>query len=84
MASEYSSLIPGTIAMLSMAGAIIGIYVKANEKILLANQANKYTQQQVDKLEKRVGELEDKIFQKLDDMQHSIEELKLIMAKSQM
>lgn len=79
---SYSPLITGTIAMLTMAGALIGVYVKANEKILLANQANRYTQKQVDKLEKRVDELENKIFDKLDIMQQSIEELKLIIAKN--
>lgn len=82
MDKEYSTLIPATIGMLTLAGALIGVYVKANEKILLSNQANKYTQAQVDKLEKRVSDLEDKIFEKLDAMQHSIEELKLIMAKN--
>lgn len=78
---EFSPLIPGTVAMLTLAGALIGVYVRANEKILLANQANKYTQQQVERLERRVEQLEDKIFDKLDAMQKSIEELKIEIAQ---
>lgn len=74
-------MVAGTLGMLSLAGALIGVYVKANEKILLARQANAYTQKQVDKLEKRVDQLEDKIFEKLDQVQNSVEEIKIAIAK---
>ena len=74
-------MVAGTLGMLSLGGALIGVYVKANEKILLARQANMYTQKQVEKLERRVEQLEDKIFDKLDQMQKSIEDLKIEIAQ---
>ena len=78
---DYGPMVAGTLGMLSLGGALIGVYVKANEKILLARQANVYTQKQVEKLERRVEQLEDKIFDKLDQMQKSIEDLKIEIAQ---
>lgn len=78
---DYGPMVAGTLGMLSLGGALIGVYVKANEKILLARQANMYTQKQVEKLERRVEQLEDKIFDKLDQMQKSIEDLKIEIAQ---
>lgn len=78
---DYAPMIGGTIGLLTLAGGLIGVYVKANEKILLARQANLYTQKQVEKLEKRVDQLEDKIFEKLDQVQKSVEEIKIEIAK---
>ena len=74
---DYGPMVAGTLGMLSLTGALIGVYVKANEKILLARQANMYTQKQVEKLERRVEQLEDKIFDKLDQLQKSIEDLQI-------
>jgi len=74
-------LIGGTIAMLGLAGSVIGIWIKANEKILLANQRNKYTQIQLDKLEIRVGELENNIYAKLDTILTEINNIKITVVK---
>lgn len=78
---EYSQLIGATAGMLTMAGGIITIYVTHEKKLALSRQQNIYTQQQVNKLEKRVADLEEKIFAKLDKMNDSMEEIKIKIAK---
>ena len=78
---DYGPMVAGILGMLTLAGSLVGVWVKANEKILLARQANVYTQKQVEKLERRVEQLEDKIFDKLDQMQKSIEDLKIEIAQ---
>ena len=78
---EYSQLIGATTAMLTMAGGVITIYVTHEKKLALAKQQIVYTQQQVNKLERRVADLEEKIFAKLDKMNDSMEEIKIKIAK---
>jgi len=78
---EYTKLIGATAGMLTMAGGIITIYVTHEKKLALSRQQNIYTQQQVNKLEKRVADLEEKIFAKLDKMNDSMEEIKIKIAK---
>ena len=78
---EYSQMIGATAGMLTMAGGIITIYVTHEKKLALSRQQNIYTQQQVNKLEKRVADLEEKIFAKLDKMNDSMEEIKIKIAK---
>ena len=81
--TDYAFLIPSSLAFLGMAGALIGVWIKANEKILLARQANSYTQKQVDKLELRITELENNLFKKLDAIQIDIQEIKIGMARNE-
>lgn len=83
MEMNSSQLIEATIGFLTMAGGLVGVYVTHEKKLALAKQENVHTQNQVNKLEKRVGELEDRIFQKLDKMNESIEEIKIQIAKLQ-
>jgi len=78
---EYTQLIGATAGMLTLAGGIITIYVTHEKKLALSRQQNIYTQQQVNKLEKRVADLEEKIFAKLDKMNDSMEEIKIKIAK---
>lgn len=78
---EFSQIIGATAGMLTMAGGIITIYVTHEKKLALSRQQNIYTQQQVNKLEKRVADLEEKIFAKLDKMNDSMEEIKIKIAK---
>ena len=78
---EFSQMIGATAGMLTMAGGIITIYVTHEKKLALSRQQNIYTQQQVNKLEKRVADLEEKIFAKLDKMNDSMEEIKIKIAK---
>ena len=78
---EFSQMIGATVGMLTMAGGIITIYVTHEKKLALSRQQNIYTQQQVNKLEKRVADLEEKIFAKLDKMNDSMEEIKIKIAK---
>ena len=78
---ELSQMIGATAGMLTMAGGIITIYVTHEKKLALSRQQNIYTQQQVNKLEKRVADLEEKIFAKLDKMNDSMEEIKIKIAK---
>ena len=78
---ELSQMIGATAGMLTMAGGIITIYVTHEKKLALSRQQNIYTQLQVNKLEKRVADLEEKIFAKLDKMNDSMEEIKIKIAK---
>jgi len=81
MEMNNSTLIEATIGFLTMTGGLIGIYVTHEKKLALAKQQILYTQQQVNKLEKRVADLEEKIFAKLDKMNDSMEEIKIKIAK---
>ena len=76
-------MVMGTIAMLGMAGSLIGVYVNHEKKMALSNQAIDNNQKQVDKLELRVTELESNLFKKLDSISKDIQEIKIGMARNE-
>lgn len=73
-------VIGGIVGMTTLAVGLVGVAVKANEKIVLANNDNKHTQREVDELKVRVAKLEENIYQKLDSLQVSIEDIKVSIA----
>lgn len=76
-------MVGSTVAMLTMAGSLIGVFVTHEKKMALSNQAIENNQKQVDKLEVRVTDLENNLFKKLDHIQSDIQEIKVTMARSE-
>jgi len=79
---EHQQMIMGTIAMLTLAGSLIGVFVNHEKKMALSNQQIDNNQRQVDKLEIRVSDLETNLFKKLDHISNDIQDIKITMARS--
>lgn len=80
---EAGQMITGTIGMITLATALVGVIINHAKKMALANQAIDNTQKQVDKLEVRVTDLETNLFKKLDHIQVDIQEIKVAIARSE-
>lgn len=68
---------------LTLAGGGIAIYVKHVKDTALLEQANKYTQNQVDKLEARVNDMENNLYEKLDLIITQMNEMNIAITKLQ-
>lgn len=74
-------IVTGTIGFLSLAGGIVAVWWKANEKIIKAETQVTTLEERVDRLEKRINDFENKIFEKLDNIHDIITEVKISIAK---
>ncbi len=80
---DLQPMITGTIGMLTLAIALVGVIINHAKKMALANQAIDNTQKQIDKLEVRVTDLETNLFKKLDHIQTDIQEIKVAIARAE-
>jgi hypothetical protein len=78
---DFGQLLAAIIGMLTLAGGIIGVYVEGSKKIALSRQANAYTQRQVDKLEQRLDEMENNIYNRLDLILDHLQKLEIKFAQ---
>lgn len=80
---DTGAMVTGIIGMLTLALGLVGVVINHAKNMALANQANVNTQQQVDKLEVRVTELESNLFKKLDHIQSDIQDIKVAIARNE-
>ena len=74
-------LIGSTLAMISMAGGLVAIYV-AHERKMATNAAEiNYLKSDVAKLQIRVGNLEDKLSAKIDLVMEKLGEIQVKISK---
>lgn len=81
MELDLGTLITGTLGFVTMAGGIVAVYVKSNEKQALAEQQNRFTNQQVEKLESRVALLEKNVAERIDSIHEDLTEIKISIGK---
>lgn len=74
-------MVEATLGMVSMAAGLVGVFVSAEKKIALSRQENKFTKDQLEKLELRVTELENNIYEKLDMIFEKIQLIEIKIAK---
>lgn len=78
---ENSAMVEATLGMVTMAGALIGIYVTHEKKMALNKQEIEFTKNQLAKLEARVSELENNIYERLDMILEKIQLMEIKIAK---
>lgn len=74
-------MIEATLGMVSMAAGLVGVFVSAEKKIALSRQEIRFLKDQHDKLELRVTELENNIYEKLDMIFEKIQLIEIKIAK---
>jgi len=74
-------IIAGTFSFITLAGALIGLYVKMVTDAALAKQKHEYLQTEVNKLEHRVNEIEDNAVMKIDKIQESLHKMEINIGK---
>lgn len=78
---ENGVMIEATIGMVSMAAGLVGVFINAEKKIALNRQEINFLKEQHAKLEIRVSELENNIYERLDMILEKIQLIEIKIAK---
>lgn len=81
MGMDFTQMLGSTIALLTLAGSLIGVYVTHEKKMAINKAEIDYLKADVIKIEHRVNELEDKLMGKVDIIMEKLNKIEIQIAK---